>query len=470
MNEATNEIGLVPSVGQAMQQVRTNYTTALSIQKPRELKVVERLLCEEATLGAEDFYYGWGRGKNRVEGPSIVFALSIARLYGNCAIDNKDVQETASAWIFTATFVDLETGFTLSRAWEQPKNWTVYGDMDAHRKRTIRFQQGQSKAIRNVVLNCMPIGLIAAGMAAAKGKVAEKIINKVEKEGLDVVVTRALALLAQYDIDEDRVLAKFGWGSRQALDTDDLVLIACDCNAMKAERESPEVLYPYTDKTKTANGRVDGDDMFAPRTADDRRSVTPTKQQEHPKPLTTDDVNGIEQDIDTADSSSVLDTISHNLEGDLKTGAMHPETFEQLCARIQGKRNAFAEVAQANKTEAENQDGPLGGPDDPTDPSPLSPNVDRQPTDTAVQPGKPKPTLSPFQLLSRELSEQTSQSLREATLEDALQQKAAGIITGPEYEELSRMCRELRSGNGIDRDRETGDSEMFGQGTAGDPE
>src|ERR1700733_12715611 len=139
--------------GRSIQRVQTGYCTAVAVQKPRSLVVVKKRLDEEAALAGEDFFYGWGAGKDRVEGPSVGLAMAAVRCWGNCAIEALPVQDLGDSWVFTSAFIDLETGFTLTRQFRQSKKWTVHGKMDGERKDDVRFQIGQSKSARNVALN-----------------------------------------------------------------------------------------------------------------------------------------------------------------------------------------------------------------------------------------------------------------------------------------------------------------------------
>lgn len=87
-----------------------------------------------------------------VEGPSIKLANDVARLYGNCDVDEWVSGEGIDYWEFTARFIDLETGFALTRVFRQRKNAAAVGN-DAARNAEIGFAIGASKAIRNVITN-----------------------------------------------------------------------------------------------------------------------------------------------------------------------------------------------------------------------------------------------------------------------------------------------------------------------------
>ena len=89
-----------------------------------------------------------------VEGPSIKLSNDLARIYGNCEVDCR-AQDAGDAWLFHARFVDLETGFSLTRPFQQRKSGSRIGGGDDDRRLDIAFQIGASKAIRNVVVNAL---------------------------------------------------------------------------------------------------------------------------------------------------------------------------------------------------------------------------------------------------------------------------------------------------------------------------
>src|SRR5262245_33250221 len=203
--------------GLPVQQVRSQFATAVAVQKPRQWNDAVRRLKEEARHAGEDFYYGWAAGKDSVEGPSVKLALAAARCWGNCAVEALPVQDLDDAWIFTAAFIDLETGFTLTRQFRQSKRWQIRGRMDDERKEDIRFQIGQSKAVRNVLLNGLPASLIDQALGEAKAGVRQKIEEYVGKNGLPKAVDLLLKALAKQGVPEKRVLDKAGVADRKAL-------------------------------------------------------------------------------------------------------------------------------------------------------------------------------------------------------------------------------------------------------------
>lgn len=244
----------IVEAGGTLQQTRTSYNTAVTVQKPRDLGDVQRRLMAEANLAGETFYYGWGEGRNRIEGPSVKLATAAARCYGNCAVDLGAVQETRDSWIFTAFFIDLETGFTLPRQFRQSKKWNVYGKHDAERKEDIRFQIGQSKAVRNVLLNALPPALINQALDQAKACVRKKIEMYVEKNGMVAAVDLLTKELAKNGVKEDRLLAKVGKAESKGLTLDDIITLRGDLTALQNGEVTAAEL--FHDGTIGSDGKV----------------------------------------------------------------------------------------------------------------------------------------------------------------------------------------------------------------------
>ncbi len=242
--------------GQTLQQVKTGYVTAVSVQKPRDLKDVRRKLEEEAAVGGVLMYYGWGAGKNHIEGPSIHFAMSAMRAWGNCAVEMEPVQDMGDAWIFTSVFIDVESGTTLKRQFRQSKTSIVYGNHDEERKADIRFQIGQSKAARNVVLNAFPKGLVQHAMEAAKNSVREELekwvakMDKGGKDGMVLLQNRTMELLSQAGVTEERVLFKVSRSTVAGLTLDDIIILKGDIAAIQDGVERAEELFPSTEQEK----------------------------------------------------------------------------------------------------------------------------------------------------------------------------------------------------------------------------
>lgn len=229
--------------GGTLQKIETKYATAISVQKPRDLKQVREDCLVEAALAGESCYYGWGAGKDRVEGPSITAAMIMLRNWGNMAVEMDEVHETATAYIMKAYVIDIEKGVTLSRQFRQSKKWTVYGKMDAERKDDVRFQIGQSKTQRNVILRILPGWLTDAVIEKAKEGVRIRIENYIKKNSLEGAREKVVAALSRYSVDVERIEYKIGrkygeWG------VEELVLLQGDIKALSDKVDSATVVFP----------------------------------------------------------------------------------------------------------------------------------------------------------------------------------------------------------------------------------
>ena len=269
------------AAGGTLQQIRGSYATAIACQIPRQLDIVRRRIEDEGRLAGEDFYYGWGVGKEKIEGASIKLANALARCWGNCAIELLPVQETGDSWIFTAVFVDLETGFTLPRQFRQAKNWKVYGKHDEARKDDIRFQIGQSKAIRNVILNALPASLVDRAMIAAKSGVRSKLEAYITKNSLAAAQDLLVGELAKQGVKEDAILRRCRVVERKALSVEDLVILRGDIHALNEGQARPEELFPpstadnLADKLETKTTAPNG-----------QKTEEPKQDQPTAKPIT----------------------------------------------------------------------------------------------------------------------------------------------------------------------------------------
>lgn len=247
----------VPMVGGRMISQAGGHAMARQVEVARSLRLLTRGVTEEARLMGEGAYYGWGAGKDRVEGPSIYLANVIARRWGNCAVEAVLASQTSDEWIFNATFVDLETGFTLTRPFRMSKHWTVYGKLDEPRKADVRFQIGASKATRNVILNSVPWWLIEKALSAAKEGVRERIEKYIKAHSLVDAQELALSALARAGVSEERVLQKFGIADAKALSLDHLVVIQGDLKALQSGEARPDQLYPRLSTAEAVGSPLD---------------------------------------------------------------------------------------------------------------------------------------------------------------------------------------------------------------------
>jgi hypothetical protein len=127
---------------------------------PRNDQEIMRKIAVEASAAAESWYYRYPvrtreTGQTSyIEGPTIKLANAVARLYGNSRVQLR-VADYGDYWLFLARFSDYESGYSLERAFQQRKSQVSIKTKDYERQQDIAFQIGQSKAIRNVIVNML---------------------------------------------------------------------------------------------------------------------------------------------------------------------------------------------------------------------------------------------------------------------------------------------------------------------------
>jgi len=170
-------------------QAMANIVTAQRVAIKRNLPDILRNAKTLAAAASQKFYYsipfkerardGKPERTVHIEGLSIDGAMAAASIYGNCRVEAFPANDTATHWTFMARFVDYETGFTLTKAFNQRKSQST-GMRDAERNLDIVFQIGQSKAIRNVVTSALK-WLCDEMFLAAKSGVLERIQKNPEQ-------------------------------------------------------------------------------------------------------------------------------------------------------------------------------------------------------------------------------------------------------------------------------------------------
>jgi hypothetical protein len=131
-----------------------------------------------ALLGSEAFYDFPVRNRktgqtDHIIGLGIKGALLVARYMMNVKVDCR-VEDFGNAWMFHARVLDLETGFELTRPFQQRKSAARIGGKDDGRREDMALQIGASKAIRNAIVNTFPEECGIA-LEAAKNSLREKI-------------------------------------------------------------------------------------------------------------------------------------------------------------------------------------------------------------------------------------------------------------------------------------------------------
>lgn len=185
----------------------------------RDLAAVMRDLKIMAAMAGDRYFYRWDV-KNKdgsvqtVIGPSIKAANDIARLYGNNHVAVRAFDE-GRHWTFYARFHDVESGYSLERAFIQPKGQATIKSKDAERREQMAFAMGQSKAIRNVIVNALGtlsdfavqeaqaslITRIGRNLPGARDRLAQKLASmKIDLVRVERIVGRPLAEMLAPDI------------------------------------------------------------------------------------------------------------------------------------------------------------------------------------------------------------------------------------------------------------------------------
>ena len=243
--------GVKPMVGggTAMQQVKTEYTTAVAVQEPRKIARVTSNVLAEAKLAGASFYYRWtvkkkGGGTSEVKGGSIDCGMCIARNYGNCVIDIS-AEETDTHYMIKATFVDLETGFTVPRLFRQRKAQGIGGGYGNDRSEDMVFQIAQSKAQRNAILKAVPSWLIDQAIEVAQ----QAELDSVKAEAPAIARAKVVDFFEGYGVALERIEAAVdakadNWTSKNIVDLRGMA------TALKEGRITANELFPKTAETR----------------------------------------------------------------------------------------------------------------------------------------------------------------------------------------------------------------------------
>jgi hypothetical protein len=116
--------------------------------------------------------------------------------------------DLGDSWQFIARFSDFETGAVMERPYNQRKSQQSIGGSDADRQRDQAYQIGVSKAIRNVVKNCLQSISTFAFEEAQKS-----LVGKIAKD-VNGYRESTLKKLQQY-VDVKRVEATVGRSAKE---------------------------------------------------------------------------------------------------------------------------------------------------------------------------------------------------------------------------------------------------------------
>jgi hypothetical protein len=229
-------------------QTKNRYVTAMQVIQPRNLNRVISKCIEEASIAGEEFIYSWRQGGSIIEGLTVGAALSIVRNFGNSFVD-VEVEEQEKAYIFTAYYSDLETGFNLSRSYRQnkasPKTKHGKDIYEGDRGIDIIFQIGQSKAIRNVVLNAIPRWLATKVLEESKNNAMATINNMGEVKARELLLKKINNLKVPLKRVENI------YGKAKAWDNIKLVQLSSALKSLENGYEDEDTLFPPVTKTSS---------------------------------------------------------------------------------------------------------------------------------------------------------------------------------------------------------------------------
>jgi hypothetical protein len=186
--------------------------TAQRVAVARNEKGIIQALREKAAVNGELYYYEWEAtnrdgSKGVISGISIKGANLVARLFGNCNIDMRAMPYNDTHEIHYARFVDLETGFSMTRSVKQRIATKAMGRMDLDRTQDLTFQIGQSKAARNVINNAL--GELCQELLEAARRSLVDFIEQTP-ENSKKVVTKIWALADKHKVVEKQMETYIG--------------------------------------------------------------------------------------------------------------------------------------------------------------------------------------------------------------------------------------------------------------------
>lgn len=281
--EGAGQLVPAPQINGGMPTIVTAQKVAVERD---EAKILARIRVMAQAAGEDWFYRYPARNADGstgfIEGPSIKCANNVARMYGNCEIDTR-VIDNGDSWVIYAKFADYETGFSYTRPFQQRKNQRAINAKDGGRLQEIALQIGISKSIRNVITNALETFTNFAfeeAKAAIVGRIGDKIDHYRE---------RVMQRLGELKVEATRVEATIGRGHKDWLAPDIAKIIA----QLQAINDGMATI----DETWPPQG---GEQSVPPRPT---REQFEDKQQDAPQPFEVWDVWGASLEHLTAEAA-----------------------------------------------------------------------------------------------------------------------------------------------------------------------
>lgn len=263
------------------QQANRDTTARKVVVERDEGKILAKLNVLCGTFG-DQYVYSWPvknkkKGqKDVVEGGTIKLANALARAYGNCQVDC-DVTDTGTHLIFKAFFIDYETGLSTARLFQQRKNQnTGMGDID--RQADIIFQIGQSKAIRNVIMNALA-DFAQHAIEQSKAGLLKKFESQQARDIAHEFIDR---VLVRHEISEAMMIAVIG-RPRKDWEVRNLAKAYMLCKGVAEGMVSPAEAFPSEEYAEEQNTETQAENEEL-RSGAARKKVTAPKPKAEPKP------------------------------------------------------------------------------------------------------------------------------------------------------------------------------------------
>lgn len=271
---APNQVGSAPMV---LRDTVQEYIGAQKVAVYRDIQRVQQQLKVLGNMAGQSWFYSYPvKGGKSIEGPSIKLANDLARTYGNCNIDVRAIDEP-DHWIFYARFHDLESGYSLTRAFQQRKDQGSINTKDVGRQLDIAFQIGQSKAIRNVVVNALQTFADFAFRVAREDFVSTVGKNLEKFRGI------AIQTFEKANVDLIRVERVIGKASSKWLALD-VARLSAEVEAVRDGMATWDDLYP---RDKPSNGETAKDSLDQFSNKPEAKSKTTNKPDPEEKPKET---------------------------------------------------------------------------------------------------------------------------------------------------------------------------------------
>jgi len=233
----------IPAAGGGT-QLEQNPVGAKHVEVKRNDGEVIAKIKTHAAMAGTDWFYRFpvkkkGGGQDFISGPSVKLANAVARLYGNCQIDVR-VVDNGATWLIYAKFIDIETGFALVRPFQQDKGASRMGGTGPEaeaRRLDIALQIGVSKATRNVICNALATFCDFAFEEAEKN-----LVGKIGKN-LQDYRERAVKWFEGRKIDLARVEAVVGRTVKDWL-APDLARIVAEVKAVEDGMSTADETWP----------------------------------------------------------------------------------------------------------------------------------------------------------------------------------------------------------------------------------